>query len=42
LEDLEAVRRGYYAELADAVVDVDDKTPEQVADAAVAALPGRA
>ncbi len=38
LAKLEAVRRGYYSELADAVVDVEDKTPEQVADAALAAL----
>jgi shikimate kinase len=38
LAELDAVRRLLYAELADEVVDVDDKTPEQVATAAIAAL----
>ena len=38
LAELDAVRRLLYAQIADAVVDVDDKTPEQVADAAIGAL----
>ncbi len=38
LAELDAVRRLLYAQLADAVVDVDDKTPEQVAEAALGAL----
>ncbi len=38
LAELDAVRRGFYAALADAAVDVDEKTPEQVAEAAIAAL----
>ena len=42
LAELDAVRRLLYAELADAVVDVDDKTPEQVAAAALGVLEGGA
>jgi shikimate kinase len=38
LAELDAVRRLLYAQLADEVIDVDDKTPEQVATAAIAAL----
>jgi shikimate kinase len=38
LAELDAVRRLLYTQLADAVVDVDDMTPEQVARAAVLAL----
>src|ERR1019366_1724750 len=38
LAELDAVRRLLYAQVADTVIDVDDKTPEQVADAAVGAL----
>ena len=38
LAELDAVRRLLYAQVADCVVDVDDKTPEQVAVAAVGAL----
>jgi shikimate kinase len=38
LAELDAVRRGFYAALAEAVIDVDERTPEQVADAAIAAL----
>ena len=38
LAELDAVRRLLYAQLADEVVDVDDKTPEQVATAAIGAL----
>jgi len=41
LARLDAVRRPLYAELADAVVDVDGLDPEQVAKAALAALEGR-
>ena len=42
LAELDAVRRLLYAQLADAVVDVDDKSPEQVAAAALSALDGGA
>jgi shikimate kinase len=38
LARLETVRRPYYAEVADAAVDVDGSTPEAVADAVLAAL----
>jgi shikimate kinase len=38
LAELDAVRRLLYATLADEVVDVDDKTPEQAAAAAISAL----
>jgi shikimate kinase len=38
LAELDAVRRLLYAQLADAVVDVDDKTPEQVAEAVMGTL----
>lgn len=38
LAELDAVRRLLYAQIADAVVDVDDKTPEQVAMAVIDAL----
>ena len=38
LERLEAVRRPYYEEVADVVVDVDDLTPEQVVACVEAAL----
>ena len=38
LAELDAVRRLLYAQIADCVVDVDDKTPEQVAAAVVGAL----
>jgi shikimate kinase len=38
LAELDAVRRLLYAQLADEVIDVDDKTPDQVATAAIAAL----
>jgi shikimate kinase len=38
LAELDAVRRLLYAQLADEVVDVDDKTPEQAAAAAISAL----
>jgi shikimate kinase len=38
LAELDAVRRLLYMQLADAVVDVDDKTPEQVAEAVVGML----
>ena len=38
LAELDAVRRLLYAQVADAVLDVDDKTPEQVAEAVVDAL----
>lgn len=38
LAELERVRRDLYAQVADAVVDVDAKTPEEVAEAALAAI----
>jgi shikimate kinase len=38
LARLDAVRRPLYAEVADAVIDVDDKSPATVAEAAVEAL----
>jgi len=38
LAELDAVRRLLYAQLADSVIDVDDKTPDQVADAALEAI----
>jgi shikimate kinase len=38
LAELDAVRRLLYATLADEVIDVDDKTPEQAAAAAISAL----
>jgi shikimate kinase len=38
LAELDAVRRPLYAALADAVVDVDDLTPEQAADAVLGAV----
>jgi shikimate kinase len=37
LPALDAVRRPLYAEVADAVIDVDDRTPIEVADAVLAA-----
>jgi shikimate kinase len=42
LARLDAERRPLYAELADVVVDVDDLTPEAVADAIVAGMGARA
>ncbi len=38
LAALDAARHDLYAEVADAVVDVDDKTPEEVAEAALGAI----
>ena len=38
LAELDAVRRQLYTQLADAVIDVDTQTPEQVAAAALGAL----